>query len=180
MGLVLTDRWTSPLDLTSSADSAQRFPCSCVAPLSWRATGSPKHNAYPCDGRRGKLSGRAAPRSTRGATRRRPGSWDYLAVTEKCPRRFRDQHPSCESLQNGDSSPRLTVAIRLAGECRGRPGTPAPPPRGGRRVPRLYSFVPRSSQWPSTRIRVEGHLRIQSALRCKTVRAAGRTSSDWS
>ncbi len=39
----------------------------------------------------------------------------YLAVTIKCPRRFLDQHPSCESPQKGSSSPLLTVAIRSFG-----------------------------------------------------------------
>ena len=36
----------------------------------------------------------------------------YFAMIRKWPRRFCDQQPSVDSVQNGDSSPRLVVWMR--------------------------------------------------------------------
>src|SRR5579862_9898453 len=86
----------------------------------------------------------------------------YFPVTMKCPRRFCDQHASLSPVQNGASFPRLLTVMRFAGMpsearyawtalARFSPSA------------RLYSSVPRSSAWPSTRMVVLDQRFSQSA-----------------
>ena len=51
----------------------------------------------------------SGPRAEGAARPDAPPPRTYFAMTMKWPRRFCDQQPSADSVQNGDSSPRLVV-----------------------------------------------------------------------
>src|SRR5438067_11622527 len=104
-----------------------------------------------------------------------PSCPPYLPVITKCPRRFCCQQDSFCSLQNGCSLPLLTTVTRLATMprlCRYSLTALA------RRDPRLrlYSELPRESQWPSTVTCVPVQRFIQSASFCSALRASSRRS----
>src|SRR5581483_2245458 len=100
----------------------------------------------------------------------------YFAVITKWPRRFCCQHDSFSSLQNGCSFPLLIVVIRVDGTPRlERYSFTAL----ARREPsaRLYSALPRESQWPSTEMVVLVHFFSQSASFWSGAFASSRRSA---
>src|SRR5262249_22569598 len=100
----------------------------------------------------------------------------YLAVMMKWPRRFCDQQLSASSVHTRCSFPLLTVVTRLAATPRlTRYSLTAVARREP--SPRLYSALPRESQWPSTVTCVVVQRFIQSASRCRIERPASRISA---
>ena len=103
----------------------------------------------------------------------RPGRPGYSVFVRTWLRRFSDQHPSVRCVHVGRSSPQLMIVIRLPAMPRdARYARVA----SARRSPsaRLYSFVPRSSQCPSIRMRALGFSFSHPALVSRMRASAGR------
>src|SRR5205823_14745485 len=93
--------------------------------------------------------------------------------TENTTRRFCDRQASVGSGQSWISFPKLTVEVRSAATPRETRYSRAAPARRSPRA-RLYSAVPRSSQYPSIRTSMWGFALSHSALASRIVASSGR------